>query len=238
MHACAALDAKGASWHAGLGNARQPIGSYTVKSGKKSKVATVKANAGVTGAKALAGSMERPMIDIERLRELVALMKDADLTEVDIAVGTDSVTIRRGTSTQIVYQNGGMAGGGMAGGLVGGMMQMPMSQAAAPVASSGIALAGAGSAGSAGAAAGGAAVGGVCIESPMVGTCYLTPNPNAAPFVKVGQSVTPDTVVCIIEAMKVFNEIKAEKSGVLEAILVKSGQAVEFGQKMFNLKPN
>ncbi|HRJ50892.1 MAG TPA: acetyl-CoA carboxylase biotin carboxyl carrier protein, partial [Phycisphaerales bacterium] len=78
----------------------------------------------------------------------------------------------------------------------------------------------------------------VAIESPMVGTFYSSPNPDAAPFVKIGQTVTPDTVVCLIEAMKVFNEIKAEKSGVIEQILVKSGQAVEFGQKLFLIRPS
>ncbi|MBX3383174.1 MAG: acetyl-CoA carboxylase biotin carboxyl carrier protein [Phycisphaeraceae bacterium] len=78
---------------------------------------------------------------------------------------------------------------------------------------------------------------GTFIESPMVGTFYLTPNPDAAPFVKVGQTVSADTVVCIIEAMKVFNEIKAEKAGVVESVLAKSGQAVEFGQKLFAIKP-
>jgi acetyl-CoA carboxylase biotin carboxyl carrier protein len=70
----------------------------------------------------------------------------------------------------------------------------------------------------------------------MVGTCYLAPNPDAAPFLKVGQQVTPDTVVCLIEAMKVFNEIKAEKTGVVEQILVKNGQAVEFGQKLYAIR--
>jgi acetyl-CoA carboxylase biotin carboxyl carrier protein len=70
----------------------------------------------------------------------------------------------------------------------------------------------------------------------MVGTCYLAPNPDAAPFLKVGQQVTPDTVVCLIEAMKVFNEIKAEKSGTVEQILVKNGQAVEFGQKLYAIR--
>jgi acetyl-CoA carboxylase biotin carboxyl carrier protein len=69
-----------------------------------------------------------------------------------------------------------------------------------------------------------------------VGTFYASPNPDAGPFVKVGQQVSPDTVVCIIEAMKVFNEIKAEKAGVLESMLVKNGQAVEFGQKLFTLR--
>mgnify|MGYP003111732409 FL=1 len=70
----------------------------------------------------------------------------------------------------------------------------------------------------------------------MVGTYYNKPNPDAKTFVSVGDSVGPDTVVCIVEAMKVFNEIKAEQSGVIEKILVKDGEAVEFGQKLFLLK--
>ena len=70
----------------------------------------------------------------------------------------------------------------------------------------------------------------------MVGTFYSKPNPDAKSFVSVGQSVSADSVVCIIEAMKVFNEIKAEKSGVIDAILVKDGQSVEFGQKLFAIK--
>lgn len=74
---------------------------------------------------------------------------------------------------------------------------------------------------------------GVTIDSPLVGTLYRAPSPDAAPFVKVGDKVTPDTVVCIVEAMKVMNEIKAEKSGVIKDILVENGSAVEFGQPLF-----
>lgn len=73
----------------------------------------------------------------------------------------------------------------------------------------------------------------VTIDSPLVGTLYRSPSPEAAPFVKVGDRVTPDTVVCIVEAMKVMNEIKAEKSGVIKDILVENGSAVEFGQPLF-----
>ena len=73
----------------------------------------------------------------------------------------------------------------------------------------------------------------VTIDSPLVGTLYRAPSPDAAPFVKVGDKVTPDTVVCIVEAMKVMNEIKAEKSGVIRDILVENGSAVEFGQPLF-----
>ena len=73
------------------------------------------------------------------------------------------------------------------------------------------------------------------VDSPIVGTFYRAPSPDAEPFVKVGDTVTPDTVVCIVEAMKVMNEIKAEKSGVIKEVLVENAQAVEFGQPLFAL---
>ena len=76
------------------------------------------------------------------------------------------------------------------------------------------------------------------IGSPMVGTFYSAPNPDAEAFVSVGSSVEPDTVVCIMEAMKIFNEIKAEMSGTIQKVLVKSGEAVEFGQPLFLVKPS
>jgi len=70
----------------------------------------------------------------------------------------------------------------------------------------------------------------------MVGTFYSSAGPDAAPFVKVGDQVGPDTTICIIEAMKVFNEVPAECSGKIAAILVTSGAAVEYGQPMFRLE--
>ena len=73
------------------------------------------------------------------------------------------------------------------------------------------------------------------IDSPIVGTFYRAPSPDAEPFVKVGDTVAPDTVVCIVEAMKVMNEIKAEKSGVIKEVLVENAQAIEFGQPLFAL---
>jgi acetyl-CoA carboxylase biotin carboxyl carrier protein len=76
------------------------------------------------------------------------------------------------------------------------------------------------------------------IESPMVGTFYATPGPDKAPFVSVGSKVGPDTTVCLIEAMKIFNEIKAETSGTVEEVLIKSGQPIEFGQPLFRIRPN
>ncbi|MEY4182198.1 MAG: hypothetical protein RLZZ217_824, partial [Planctomycetota bacterium] len=78
----------------------------------------------------------------------------------------------------------------------------------------------------------------IAVESPMVGTFYATPGPDKPPFVQVGAQVGPESIVCLVEAMKIFNEIKAEKSGTVHKILVKSGQPVEFGQKLFLIKPS
>ena len=75
------------------------------------------------------------------------------------------------------------------------------------------------------------------IKSPMVGTIYRAPSPEAANYVEVGTEVNPDTVVCIIEAMKVMNEIKAETRGVITAVLVDNAKPVEFGQPLFKIRP-
>jgi acetyl-CoA carboxylase biotin carboxyl carrier protein len=74
------------------------------------------------------------------------------------------------------------------------------------------------------------------IKSPMVGTFYAAPSPDAPPYVTAGQEITPDTVVCIIEAMKVMNEIKAEISGVIAEVLAENGKPVQFGQTLFRVK--
>ncbi len=74
------------------------------------------------------------------------------------------------------------------------------------------------------------------IVSPMVGTFYRSASPDSAPFVDVGKSVTDDTVVCIIEAMKVMNEIKAETSGVIAEVLAENGKPVQFGQALFRVR--
>ncbi len=75
------------------------------------------------------------------------------------------------------------------------------------------------------------------IKAPLVGTFYAAPSPDSAPFVEVGAKIEPQAVVCIIEAMKVMNEIKSELGGTIVEVLVKNGQAVEFGQPLFKLKP-
>ncbi|QOJ01794.1 MAG: acetyl-CoA carboxylase biotin carboxyl carrier protein [Phycisphaeraceae bacterium] len=154
------------------------------------------------------------MIDPAKLKELVRLMVDNDLSELDLRDEQQKVTIRRGAAlvpAPAVYAAPAAA--------------TPPTPAAPPAA---------GSTGSAGAAED---AGLVAIESPMVGTFYAAPNPDAGPFVKVGSPVSSDTVVCMVEAMKVFNEIKSGKSGKVERVLVKNGEAVEFGQKLFLVRP-
>ena len=76
------------------------------------------------------------------------------------------------------------------------------------------------------------------IKSPMIGTFYRAPSPESAAYIEVGAEVNPETVVCIIEAMKVMNEIKAEAKGIITQVLVENAKPVEFGQPLFKLRPN
>ena len=156
------------------------------------------------------------MIDLKKLEKLVALMVENDLTEIDLADEKENVTLRRG----------GQATGPIQMIAPAAPAPAPAPQAAATAAP---ASAGAGSPPIAPAPAG------PTIDSPMVGSFYAAASPDAPAFVKVGDTVTPDTVVCIVEAMKVFNEIKAEKAGTIAKILVSNGHAVEFGQPLFEL---
>ena len=82
------------------------------------------------------------------------------------------------------------------------------------------------------------ATGEIEIKSPMIGTFYRAPSPEAGSYAEVGAEVNPDSVVCIIEAMKVMNEIKAEVKGVITQILVENAKPVEFGQPLFKVRPN
>ena len=155
------------------------------------------------------------MIDIRKLKELVKLMVENDLSELDLRDKEETVLIKRG--------NDGVP-----------MIASPTTVPAAPA----IAPPPAGAASQNSAPADGEDAGLQAIESPMVGTFYTAPNPDTPAFVKSGDNVSADSVVCIIEAMKVFNEIKAECSGSIARVLVKNGEAVEFGQKLFLVKPS
>ena len=156
------------------------------------------------------------MIDIRKLKELVRLMTTSDLTELDLRDKEEQVTIRRATAQaapQVIQH------------------AAPVAQhvAAAPVAAAPAAAATPAATEDAGL---------IAIESPMVGTFYASPSPDKPSFVSVGGDVGPNSVVCLVEAMKIFNEIKAERSGTIAKVLVKSGQAVEFGQPLYMIKPS
>ena len=155
------------------------------------------------------------MIDIRKLKELVRLMVSNELTELDLRDSDEQVTLRRQGPhqvPQIVTTTAATAA---------------VANAAAPVAT----------ATTAAPEIDASEQGLLKIESPMVGTFYLAPNPDAAPFVTVGAAVGPETNVCVIEAMKIFNEIKAECSGTIEKVLVSNAEPVEFGQALFLVRP-
>ena len=159
------------------------------------------------------------MIDIRKLKELVRLMTTSDLTELDLRDKEEQVTIRRATAQAApqVIQHAAPAA-----------HHTP----AAPVAAAPVASA------AAHAPAANEDAGLIAIESPMVGTFYASPSPDKPSFVSVGGEVGPNSVVCLVEAMKIFNEIKAERAGTIAKVLVKSGQAVEFGQPLYMIKPS
>lgn len=161
------------------------------------------------------------MMDMKKLAELVQLMTDNGLTELELKDGEETVVLKRGHSGVQMPPHL------MAPHLMSPQMMMPM----------GAHMPAPGPSGQSSPAAPNADAGLIAIESPMVGTFYSSSNPDAPSFTKVGAQVSPGSVVCLVEAMKVFNEIKSEVSGTIERILVKSGDAVEFGQKLFLVKP-
>ncbi len=158
------------------------------------------------------------MIDLKTLKELVKLMSSNELTELDLqdAQGERVSLKRAGHATAPTVQYVAPP-------------PVPVA-AAAPLPAAGAAPASA-------AAPAASDEGLIPVKSPMVGTYYASPSPDAKPFISVGGAITAESVVCIIEAMKVFNEIKAETSGTVAKILVSNGQAVEFGQTLFFVKP-
>ena len=151
------------------------------------------------------------VFDVKKIRRLVQLMKDHDLAEVDLEQGEQRIRLRRNAGGEVVYQ--------------------PPVQAAVPMASPAVTA----DAGKAEAPAAASDDSLSVIKSPIVGTFYTASGPDTEPFVKVGDHVGPESTVCIVEAMKVFNEIPAEVSGKVTAILVSNGDPVEFGQPLFKV---
>lgn len=149
--------------------------------------------------------------DLKKVKELIELMLENDLVEVEIEEGQSKIHLKRPGHSQPQFS------------------AAPPMHFAAPVSAPP-------TAGATAPAAEAQEDNLIGITSPIIGTFYATPSPDSEPYVKVGDHVNPDTVVCIVEAMKVMNEIKAEKSGTVEKIMVSNGQAVEFNQVLFKIK--
>jgi len=152
------------------------------------------------------GSGPGDVFDVRKIRKLVDLMHEHDLAELDLQQGDTKVRICRGSTPAVHYAPAPLAAANTPA-----PAAPALGGAAEPPAN--IAL----------------------VKSPMVGTFYSAPNPDSSPFVKVGDAIGPETTVCIIEAMKVFNEIPAECSGKIVAALVENGQPVEFNQPLFKV---
>lgn len=155
------------------------------------------------------------VFDVRKVRRFIQLMNEHDLTEIDLRQGEQRIRLRRGPEVVTV---------------AGATPPMPHSATTH---------------GNPPAGAASTPVTSVAddesyatVRSPMVGTFYAAASPDAPPFVKVGDQVGPETTVCIIEAMKVFNEIPAECSGKVAAVLATNGESVEYGQPLFRVEPN
>jgi acetyl-CoA carboxylase biotin carboxyl carrier protein len=155
---------------------------------------------------------------VRRVRRLVELMQEFELAEIDLRQAEQRIRLRKDQDP--VVMQGGYA-----------PMPAPMPTAYAPQPVAAAAGPPAASAGTAGEPAGA-----LYVTSPMVGTFYLSSSPDSPAFVKVGDQVGPETIVCIVEAMKVFNEIPAEVSGKITAVLVDNAAPVEYGQKLFRVE--
>ncbi|HEA3130290.1 TPA: acetyl-CoA carboxylase biotin carboxyl carrier protein [Aeromonas hydrophila] len=144
-------------------------------------------------------------MDIRKIKKLIELVEESGIAELEISEGEESVRISRNFSGQVTAAP-----------------QMIMPQVAAPVAAP-----------VAAAPAADAIPSGHLMRSPMVGSFYRSSSPEAKPFVEVGQHVNVGDTLCIVEAMKMMNQIESDKAGVIKAILVENGQAVEFDEPLF-----
>jgi acetyl-CoA carboxylase biotin carboxyl carrier protein len=153
-------------------------------------------------------------VDLKDIKAIIDLMKKNSITEFELERQDSKIRLKRGLN------------GGAAAEEPPPLISLPMTipQAAMPA--------------TAPVAAQTVATGEVEIKSPMIGTFYRSPSPEAGSYVEVGSEVHADTVVCIIEAMKVMNEIKAEVKGVITQILVENAKPIEFGQPLFKVRPS
>ncbi|MBF4110864.1 acetyl-CoA carboxylase biotin carboxyl carrier protein [Enterobacter cloacae] len=150
-------------------------------------------------------------MDIRKIKKLIELVEESGISELEISEGEESVRISRAAPTASfpVMQQAYAAP----------VQQPALSAAVAPAATEA-------------APAAAAEISGHIVRSPMVGTFYRTPSPDAKAFIEVGQKVNVGDTLCIVEAMKMMNQIEADKSGTVKAILVESGQPVEFDEPL------
>ncbi|EEL3259374.1 acetyl-CoA carboxylase biotin carboxyl carrier protein [Salmonella enterica subsp. enterica serovar Kentucky] len=152
-------------------------------------------------------------MDIRKIKKLIELVEESGISELEISEGEESVRISRTTA------NSGFPV--MQQAYAAPMMQQPaLSNAVAPAATPAMEAPAA------------AEISGHIVRSPMVGTFYRTPSPDAKAFIEVGQKVNVGDTLCIVEAMKMMNQIEADKAGTVKAILVESGQPVEFDEPL------
>ncbi|HOT73906.1 MAG TPA: acetyl-CoA carboxylase biotin carboxyl carrier protein [Anaerohalosphaeraceae bacterium] len=150
--------------------------------------------------------------ELKKVRELIGLMKENDLIEIEISDGDKKIHLKRPQQQAVQMVSSPLPAPAPAA--PAAELQKPKTETARQE-----------------------EAGLLEIKSPIVGTFYAAPNPDAPPYVNVGDKVKPDTVVCIVEAMKVMNEIKAETAGTIVEVLVKDGQSVEYGQPLFKVRP-
>lgn len=150
-------------------------------------------------------------MDLRKLKKLIDLVQESGISELEVTEGEEKVRIaKHGIAPMAMPQNYTVP------------MAMPMAPTAAPAGTSSVNLDDEDDLPE-----------GHVVKSPMVGTFYRSPSPGAEPFVEVGQTVKQGDTLCIIEAMKLLNEIEADASGVVKAILLDNGQPVEFGEPLF-----
>jgi len=147
-------------------------------------------------------------MDIRKVRKLIELVQETGVAEIEIHEGEESVRISRKVDAQQV------------------ITQVPMAPQAAPVAPAPIVAAEPSVAQS-------PEISGHSVTSPMVGTLYHSPSPDAKAFVDIGSKVKVGDTLCIVEAMKMMNQIESDKAGVVKSVLVDNGQPVEYGQPLF-----
>jgi len=154
-------------------------------------------------------------MDIRKIKKLIELLEESNIGELEIKEGEESVRIARNSGT-VQYVNAPMQGYAPAPAPVAAAAPVSAAPASAPVAAAPV-------------------VSGHIIKSPMVGTYYGAPSPGSPNFVEVGKQVKVGDVICIIEAMKMMNQITADKAGVIESILVQDGNPVEFDQPLVTI---